>query len=175
MCGTLWFFITFSVSLHLGDIQKKVLGGELIVTPLGIRPNEVCPFLLSFLLPSSVHNSFFFPCLAERALECSLRPSHWQMLLWNVMKFEMGAAVTIILGHGLSVAWYHYLWQLESAMREGERDGKIGWQAAILLSFMGLCVGWKAKKVIRSYCVAKKVFGSHLSASFPTWKDIFFL
>lgn len=60
MCGTLWFFITFSVSLHLGDIQKKVLGGELIVTPLGIRPNRVCPFLLSFLLPSSVHNSFFF-------------------------------------------------------------------------------------------------------------------
>lgn len=60
MCGTLWFFITFSGSLHLGDMQKKKwVGGEVIVSPLGIKPNRVYPLLLSFLLPSSVHNSFF--------------------------------------------------------------------------------------------------------------------
>lgn len=99
----------------------------------------VCPLFLPFPLPPSVPAAFFSR-LAERPLECSLWPSHWQMLLWNVMKFEMGAAVTIILGQGLSLAWYHYLWQLESAAREEEqeweRDGEIGWQAVIPLSYM---------------------------------------
>lgn len=58
------------------------------------------------------------------------------------MKFEMGAAVTIILGQGLSLAWYHYLWQLELATREaeqeGERDGEIGWQAVIPQSYTSI-------------------------------------
>lgn len=37
------------------------------------------------------------------------------------MKFEMGAAVTIILGQGLSLAWYRYLQQLESTTRKRKR------------------------------------------------------
>lgn len=149
MCDTLWFFISFSLSLHLLK-KKKAMGGGLRVTPLGIQPNmeSVLYFSLFLSLPPSLPAGFFyfFPRLAERPLECSLWPSHWQMLLWNVMKFEMGAAVTIILGQGLSLAWYHYLWQLESAAREreregeqeGERDGEIGWQAVIPQSYMSV-------------------------------------
>lgn len=111
------------------------------VTLLGIKPKiESVLYFPLFLSPLCSCRLFFFSSrLAERPLECSLWPSHWQMLLWNVMKFEMGAAVTIILGQGLSLAWYHYLWQLESATREreraGGRDGAIGCQAVILQSY----------------------------------------
>lgn len=100
------------------------MGGALSHSAWNQTKNGVCPPLLSFPLPPSVPAGVFFFFfsfrLAARPLECSLWPSHWQMLLWNVMKFEMGAAVTIILGQGLSLAWYHYLWQLESATRERE-------------------------------------------------------
>lgn len=140
MCDTLWFFISFFlIPPSLGE-KKKVMGGGLIVTPPGINLNIVSPSSSSlffsslplflpgffpFFSPSLSLSPSLPPRLAERPLERSLWPSHWQMLLWNVMKFEMGAAVTIILRQGLSLAWYHYRWQLEWAPRNREHPGRV--------------------------------------------------
>lgn len=135
MCDTLWFFISFFlIPPSLGE-KKKVMGGGLIVTPPGINLNIVSPsssslFFSSLPLFLPGFSLFFLslslpPHLAERPLERSLWPSHWQMLLWNVMKFEMGAAVTIILRQGLSLAWYHYRWQLEWAPRNRAHPGRV--------------------------------------------------
>lgn len=96
-CDTMWFFIYFCIPPSL----EKSDGWRTESCSTWSR----CLFLLSFF---------------ERSLKSSLWPNHWQMLLWNVMNFEMGAAVTIILGQGLSLAWYHYLCQL--AARSGAQE-----------------------------------------------------
>lgn len=125
------------------------MGGGLIVTPLGINPNMVSLSSVSLFFSPFLCSCRLFPPrrLAERPLECSLWPSHWQMLLWNVMKFEMGAAVTIILGQGLSLAWYHYLWQLESAARKRAmvRFGDRQWSHRVIW----VCGG--SKQVVHSW------------------------
>lgn len=116
-----------SISAHT---RKKKSDGEMDQTQYGVRP---------------VFLSLPLPRLPRSSLECSLWPSHWQMLLWNVMKFETGAAVTIILGQGLSLAWYHYR-AIRTGCEGGGREGEMKrWQA---VSYMLACV-WKAGKQTR--------------------------
>lgn len=142
-----------SLFLHPSISGKKWWVGGLIVFPLGINPNMVSlssiPLFFSVFLCSCW--LFFSSCLAERPLECSLWPSHWQMLLWNVMKFEMGAAVTIILGQGLSLAWYHYLWQLESAVWTRVHEWEWWWDLVTGSDPRELLVCGGSKQVVHSW------------------------
>lgn len=58
MCDTLWFFISFSLSLHLQ--KKKAMGGGLIVTPLGINPNMESVLYFSLFLSLALSLPAFF-------------------------------------------------------------------------------------------------------------------